>query len=116
MTFAWYGHLKLAEYSWFNKLSLFGIIVSAGRLPFEYCFQVGKQNRLYQQWRTLSLVQLKVLQEVITLIVFVIFSYVVFQAQIRPNHIIGFALGIGSLFHIQIAQYQGVGVQSPSEI
>lgn len=102
MTFAWYGHLKLAEYSWFNKLSLFGIIVFSWAIAFfEYCFQVPA-NRIgfISNGGSFLLVQLKVLQEVITLIVFVIFSYVVFQAQIRPNHIIGFALLVLAVYFI----------------
>ncbi len=94
MTFAWYGHLKLTEYSWFNKLSLFGIIVfSWGVAFFEYCFQVPA-NRIgfISNGGPFSLVQLKVLQEVITLVVFMAFSYVAFHTQIKPNHIVGFVL------------------------
>ncbi|MBQ2421359.1 MAG: DMT family protein, partial [Flavobacteriales bacterium] len=41
MTFAWYGHLKLEEYSWFSKLGLWAVIlISWGIALFEYCFQV----------------------------------------------------------------------------
>ena len=75
MTFAWYGHLKLAEYPWFNKLSLFGIIIFSWLIAFfEYCFQVPA-NRIGFEGNggNFSLVQLKVIQEVITLVVFVVF-------------------------------------------
>ena len=74
MTFAWYGHLKLAEYTWFNKLSLFGIIIFSWLIAFfEYCFQVPA-NRIGFEGNggNFSLVQLKVIQEVITLVVFVV--------------------------------------------
>ena len=41
MTLAWYGHLKLAEFSWFSKLPLIGVIVISWLIAFfEYCFQV----------------------------------------------------------------------------
>ena len=102
MTFAWYGHLKLAEYPWFNKLSLFGIIVfSWGVAFFEYCFQVPA-NRIgfVSNGGPYSLVQLKVLQEVITLVVFVVFSYLVFQSQVKPIHIIGFVLLVLAVYFI----------------
>ncbi|HQB27721.1 MAG TPA: DMT family protein [Paludibacter sp.] len=102
MTFAWYGHLKLAEYSWFNKLSLFGIIVFSWSIAFfEYCFQVPA-NRIgfINNGGPFSLVELKVLQEVITLVVFMVFSYVVFQSQIKPNHIIGFVLLVLAVYFI----------------
>ncbi len=92
MTFAWYGHLKLAEQPWFSKLSLFGIIVFSWAIAFfEYCFQVpANKIGFIGNDGPFSLVQLKVIQEVITLIVFIIFSYIAFNAQIKPNHIIGF--------------------------
>lgn len=102
MTFAWYGHLKLSDYSWFSKLSLFGIIVfSWGIAFFEYCFQVPA-NRIgfVNNGGPFSLVQLKVLQEVITLVVFVVFSYFAFQTQIKPNHIIGFVFLVLAVYFI----------------
>jgi len=73
---------------------LFGIIVfSWGVAFFEYCFQVPA-NRIgfISNGGPFSLVQLKVLQEVITLVVFMAFSYVAFHTQIKPNHIVGFVL------------------------
>lgn len=102
MTFAWYGHLKLTDYSWFNKLPLFGIVVfSWGVAFFEYCFQVpANRFGFINNGGPFSLVQLKVLQEVITLIVFMIFSYIAFKTQIKPNHIIGFALLVLAVYFI----------------
>lgn len=80
MTFAWYGHLKLEEYSWFSKLGLWAVIlISWGIALFEYCFQVPA-NRIGSSINggPFSLVELKVLQEVITLVVFMIFTLVFF--------------------------------------
>lgn len=102
MTFAWYGHLKLAEYPWFNKLSLFGIIVFSWLIAFfEYCFQVPA-NRIGFEGNggNFSLVQLKVLQEVITLIVFVVFSSLAFQTALKWNHLIGFVFLVLAVYFI----------------
>ena len=76
MTFAWYGHLKMKEYSWFESLPLFGVILfSWGIAFFEYCFQVPA-NRIGFQGNggPFTLMQLKIIQEVMTLLVFIPFS------------------------------------------
>lgn len=102
MTLAWYGHLKLTQYTWFNKWALFGIIVfSWGIAFFEYCFQVPA-NRIGFVGNNgpFSLVQLKVLQEVITLVVFMVFSYVAFQTQVKTNHLVGFVLLVLAVYFI----------------
>lgn len=90
MTLAWYGHLKMAEFSWFKALPLIGIIAfSWGIAFFEYCLQVPA-NRIGFEGNggPFSLMQLKVIQEVITLVVFVLFSVMAFHMQIRWNHIV----------------------------
>ncbi len=93
MTFAWYGHLKFSQWKWASQLSLFSIIlISWGVAFFEYCLQVPA-NRIgfAGNGGPFSLVQLKVLQEVITLGVFVLFSLVAFKTEtFRLNHFIGF--------------------------
>lgn len=102
MTFAWYGHLKLAEQSWFSKLPLFGVIVFSWAIAFfEYCFQVPA-NRIGFQGNggPFSLVQLKVTQEVITLVVFVVFSSIAFQTQLKLNHLIGFIFLVLAVYFI----------------
>lgn len=103
MTLAWYGHLKLSEYSWFQKLSLVGIIlISWGIALFEYFFQVPA-NRIgfRENGGPFSLVQLKVIQEVITLTVFMTFSFLVFKNEaIKTNHLIGFAFLICAVYFI----------------
>ncbi|MDL2262629.1 DMT family protein [Bacteroidales bacterium OttesenSCG-928-I21] len=103
MTFAWYGHLKFQEIPRFAKISLLGIVlISWGIALFEYFFQVPA-NRIGFKGNggPFSLVELKVLQEVITLVVFVIFSLIFFKTeQFRLNHIIGFFFLILAVYFI----------------
>lgn len=92
MTLAWYGHLKFAEMTWFNKLGLVSIIlISWGIALFEYAFQVPANRIGYNgNGGPFSLLQLKVVQEVITLTVFVTFSLLFFKQEVlKMNHIIG---------------------------
>ena len=93
MVVAWYGHLKFSEWKWFSKLGLISIVlISWGIALFEYMFQVPA-NRIgfKENGGPFSLIQLKVLQEVITLVVFAIFTLVVFKTEtFRPNHIMSF--------------------------
>ena len=74
MTFAWYGHLKLREFSWFSNLPLIGVIlISWGIAFFEYCLQVPANRIGFSNYGgPFSLLQLKVIQEVITLVVFLL--------------------------------------------
>ncbi len=95
MTIAWYGHLKFSEWKWFDKLGLLSIIlISWGIALFEYFFQVPA-NRIgfKENGGPFSLVQLKVIQEVITLVVFSVFTLIVFKNQaIKWNHVVAFIL------------------------
>jgi len=103
MTFAWYGHLKFKEIKGFESLGLFAIIlISWGIAFFEYCFQVPANRFGYtENGGTFSLVELKVLQEVITLTVFTIFSLLFFKTEtFRINHLIGFGFLILSVYFI----------------
>ncbi|MDR3704322.1 MAG: DMT family protein [Paludibacteraceae bacterium] len=103
MTFAWYGHLKLKEFSWFASLPLIAIIgISWGIAFFEYCLQVPA-NRLGFDGNggPFSLLQLKIIQEVITLVVFVAFSTIFFKTEtLRLNHLIGFFFLILAVYFI----------------
>lgn len=86
MTFAWYGHLKNHQTS-----PLWIVIVSSWAIAFfEYCFQVPA-NRLGAQ-AGLSAAELKTIQEVITLLVFIVFARFYLGESIRWNHIVGFSL------------------------
>ncbi len=93
MTFAWYGHLKLAQTKWGATLPLLAVIlISWGIALFEYCCQVPA-NRIGYVGNDgpFSLLQLKVIQEVISLSVFTAFTLLFFKTEtFRPNHIIAF--------------------------
>ena len=82
MTLAWYGHLKMREeFSWFAALPLIAVIAfSWGIAFFEYCLQVPA-NRLgfRENGGPFDIMQLKVIQEVITLVVFTVFSIIAFK-------------------------------------
>lgn len=103
MTFAWYGHLKFSQIKGFEKLSLpIIILISWGIALFEYCFQVPA-NRIGFSGNggAFSLMQLKVMQEVITLTIFTIFTVVFFKTEtLRLNHFIGFLCLILAVFFI----------------
>lgn len=103
MTFAWYGHLKFSEMKGFAKLSLpLIILISWGIALFEYCFQVPA-NRIGFQGNggPFSLMQLKVMQEVIALTIFTIFTVVFFKTEtLKVNHFIGFLCLILAVFFI----------------
>jgi uncharacterized protein (DUF486 family) len=103
MTLAWYGHLRFKDMEWSKNLGLISIIFISWFIAlFEYILQVPA-NRLgfREHGGPFSLVELKVLQEVITLTVFVIFSLVFFKHEtFRVNHLIGFLLLIGAVYFI----------------
>ena len=103
MTLAWYGHLKFKEMKWSESLPLVAIIlISWGIALFEYALQVPA-NRIgfRENGGPFSLVQLKVIQEVITLTVFVVFSIIFFKNEtFRLNHLIGFIFLILAVYFI----------------
>lgn len=92
MTFAWYGHLK------YKSSPLFIVIITSWAIAFfEYCFQVPA-NRIGHG--TFSAYELKTIQEVITLVVFSVFSVYYLKEQFRWNYLVGFALIILAVFFI----------------
>lgn len=103
MTFAWYGHLKFKDIEWFKNLGLPAIIlISWGIAFFEYSVQVPA-NRIgfHQNGGPFNLWQLKVIQEAITLIVFSVFTTIVFKTEtFRFNHVIGFFFLILAVYFI----------------
>jgi uncharacterized protein (DUF486 family) len=103
MTVAWYGHLKFKQYSWFANLGLAAIIlISWGIALFEYTAQVPA-NRIgfTENGGPFNLWQLKVIQEVITLVVFTVFTLVAFKNEtFRMNHLIGFGFLILAVYFI----------------
>ena len=92
MTFAWYGHLKFK-----STPLLLVIIVSWGIALFEYCFQVPA-NRIGHVFFTTA--QLKTMQEIITLVVFSIFSVFYLKEEFRWNYIVGFIFIVLAAFFI----------------
>ena len=102
MTCAWYGNLKLKQqFSWFEHLPVIGVIVLSWVLAFfEYCFQVPA-NRLgfRDNGGPFSLIQLKVIQEVITLVVFVVFSSLAFKGEtLKWNHALAFLFLVAAVY------------------
>ena len=92
MTFAWYGHLK------YKGSALWVVIlVSWGIALLEYCFQVPA-NRIGHEYFTAA--QLKTIQEVITLVVFSVFSILYLKEEFHWNYLIGFCFIILAVFFI----------------
>ncbi|MFN8373449.1 MAG: DMT family protein [Anaerolineae bacterium] len=92
MTFAWYGHLR------FKDVPLWQAILVSWLIAFvEYCFQVPA-NRLGSG--TFSASQLKIIQEVITLIVFAIFSVLYLKEPLKWNYIVGFFFILVAVFFV----------------
>ena len=92
MTFAWYGHLRYRQ----SALWIV-ILVSWGIAFFEYCFQVPA-NRIGSY--VYSAAQLKTIQEIITLVVFSVFSVAYLKEQFRWNYLVGFLFIILAAFFI----------------
>jgi uncharacterized protein (DUF486 family) len=92
MTFAWYGHLKYKSSPiWIVILASWGIAF------FEYCLQVPANRMGHQVY---SAAQLKTIQEIITLVVFAVFSVTWLGESIRWNHLVGFALIVAAAFFL----------------
>ncbi len=92
MTTAWYGHLKYK-----NSPLWIVILVSWGIAFFEYIFQVPANRIGYGQF---SAAQLKTIQEVITLIIFSIFSILYLNEEFKWNYAVGFCFIILAVFFI----------------
>jgi uncharacterized protein len=90
MTFAWYGHLKYRNEALFRV-----ILVSWGIAFFEYCFQVPANRIGYGRFTG---AELKTIQEVISLVVFAVFSVFYLKEDFRWNYAVGFALIILAVF------------------
>lgn len=92
MTFAWYGHLRFR-----NTALPIVILVSWGLAFFEYCLQVPANRIGFGYYKP---VELKTIQEIISLSIFLIFSVFYLGEQIRWNYILGFALMVLATFVI----------------
>lgn len=92
MTFAWYGHLKYKS----SPLWIV-ILVSWGIALFEYCFQVPANRIGHGRF---DAAQLKTIQEVITLVVFGVFSVLYLKEDLRWNYLVGFGFLVGAVFFV----------------
>ncbi|MGI8811867.1 MAG: DMT family protein [Pyrinomonadaceae bacterium] len=90
MTLAWYGHLKFKE-----SPIWIAIVLSWGLAFFEYMFQVPA-NRIGST--VMSVTQLKIIQESVTLVVFTVIAYFLFGESLKWNNLVSFALLIGAVF------------------
>ncbi|MCC9605645.1 DMT family protein [Blastopirellula sp. JC732] len=84
MTFAWYGHLK------FKSSALWVVILASwGIAFFEYCLQVPANRWGHERF---SAAQLKIMQEVITLVVFCVFAVTFLREPLKWNYVVGFVM------------------------
>jgi uncharacterized protein (DUF486 family) len=98
---AWYGHLKFKSIAFMQTLPLIAVIaISWGIAFFEYLFQVPANKIGYEGNNgPFNLIQLKVIQEVISLLVFTLFTVLVFKTEtFRWNHLIAFVLIIVAVY------------------
>jgi uncharacterized protein (DUF486 family) len=93
MTYAWYGHLKTLG----NKPLYIAILASWGVAFFEYCFQVPANRIGYGHF---SLAQLKIIQEVITMVVFSVFAIWFMKEPLNRNFFYASLCLIGAVFFI----------------
>ncbi len=103
MTIAWYGHLKFKDMEWSQNLGLFSIILISWAMAFvEYCFQVPANRIGYKaNGGPFDLVELRVIQEIISLMVFTAFTLLVFKnEQFKWNHVAGFICLIFAVYFL----------------
>lgn len=101
MTIAWYGHLKYQNVSKNALLGLLGIVLASwGIALFEYFFQVPANRISYRgTGGPFSLVELKLVQEVISISVFVVFTLVFFRTEtFKLNHLFAFMCILGAIY------------------
>ena len=103
MTFAWYGHLKLQETKAISNWPLYAVVLfSWGIVLAEYSFQIPA-NRIGFQGNggPFSLMQLKIIQEVITLVVFTLFTTLFFKGEaLHWNHFAAFGCLILAVYFV----------------
>ncbi len=103
MTLAWYGHLQFYKISWLAKIGIFGVIlISWGIALFEYFFQVPANRIGYTgNGGPFNLFELKLIQEVVSLLVFTLFAVFVFKTdKLAWNHMVGFGFIVLAVFFV----------------
>lgn len=100
MTFAWYGHLQFAKWGFVQKWGLIGIVLISWFIAlFEYAFQVpANKMGFIEQGGSFTIFELKTLQEIISLSVFLVINTLVFGQRLQWNHLLAFALIILAVF------------------
>ncbi len=101
MTVAWYGHLKFQNISKNALLGLFGIVMASwGIALFEYFFQVPANRMGYRgTGGPYTLVELKLIQEIISISVFVLFTFLLFRTEtLKFNHLMAFICILGAVY------------------
>ena len=104
MTFAWYGHLKMKQtFCWFEALPLIGVVAFSWSIAFfEYLFQIPA-NRIgfTENGGPFTLMQMKVIQDVITLIIFTVLTTVFFKGEsLHWNHLAAFVCLILAVYFV----------------
>ena len=104
MTFAWYGHVKLQQLKIITSQTslIWVILISWGIALLEYCFMVPA-NRIGFEGNggQFSLMQLKVMQECITLVVFTVFTVVLFRGEpLHWNHLAAFVCLVAAVYFV----------------
>jgi uncharacterized protein (DUF486 family) len=103
MTLAWYGHLQFKKIPWLGGIGLVGVIlISWGLAFFEYMFQVPANKIGFEgNGGPFNLFQLKVIQEVITLVVFTLFAVTITKTEkLQWNYLVGFGFLVLAVFFI----------------
>lgn len=102
MTFAWYGQLKLQQMKVITSATplILVILLSWGIALFEYCFMVpANRYGFHENGGAFSLLQLKVIQEVISLMIFTVFTILFFRGEaLHWNHFLAFCLLIIAVY------------------
>ncbi len=101
MNFAWYGHLQFEKWGWMKSKTLPALVfISWGIALFEYVLQVPANRIGYNQnGGPFSILELKTIQECLSLGVFLLVNILFFKEKLELNHLIGFAfMGIGIWF------------------
>ena len=103
MTIAWYGHLRFGEVKGYQKFGIIAIILISWLIALpEYMAQVPANRIGYDKYGgPFNLFQLKVIQEVITLLIFTLFALLVFKHEtFRWNHLIAFFFLVGAVYFV----------------
>lgn len=104
MTLAWYGHLKMQDLKWISNSTplIVVILISWGIALLEYCCQVPANRMGFTgNGGPFTLMQLKVIQEAITLVIFTVFTVVFFRGeQLHWNHFAAFVCLILAVYFV----------------